>query len=836
MSDQDLNEIFYYEFIKGTSSKFWEITIKGNTFSTRYGRIGTVGRKTTKIWESFENCMEEATKLCKSKEKKGYILKSTKKIEEEDSLIQNGEEEAFIFLGDEKYNVKDGYLNLSSKKILEIPEIKGLSKIIDLKSLDLSDNYIDNIAGLDALINLKKLNLSNNLITEIKGLENLKSLEELIIGGRDKAEFGISKIEGLENLRNLKNLCISVKVLDKINGLDDLENLEELSIIKHGYLSKSESCQVIGLSKNQKLKKIILKGIKIRNLETLKDVDNIEELRVVNCGLSEIKGLSKLKKLKILDVSENSIKNINDLELPKNLYELNASRCSIKEINPMKNNEILKVLRLPINGISSIEDLKSFKELSIVDVHSNHIKSLKGLENLHQLEDLNLSFNENLLVRDEFKNLINLKKLDLERTRLKSIENLKYLKNLDELNLDSNYIESFKPLNNLLNIRVLSIRDNRIYEPHDATSPASKIFAKYKRIYDLSEFKSLKSLEALSLRRNEIIDVYDLENIPKLKHLDISANFKLNINSIEKLITLEKLNLRSCKISDITVLKNLVNLREIHLENNEISNFEPLINLRKIEKIYLDENQLSSNIDQLNKLGLTEFIPKQKRQEPNIEKDLKIQRKLKDKKDEEAKHLTKKTLRDIETYFKKNYPNPDFIEEINDVITTSQKFNHSTYSSFPDYFDYALFNLRECLSLEKFENPNYAGNPNRIVKELDEALSYVYSTHSLEPGILKIDDLIACYPKRFINNARKWMLSNLKYFFLEDFAEKHIKKLTPNTVEKLVDAGVKSLLISCFLMTYENGGAGENEIKMLEPRFLEFKNINLNYQDYIDKF
>ena len=68
-------EKFYYEFIAGKSSKFWEIEIKGNIFITRYGRIGTKGREIIKEWESLEIAQDEATKLRLSKEKKGYILK-----------------------------------------------------------------------------------------------------------------------------------------------------------------------------------------------------------------------------------------------------------------------------------------------------------------------------------------------------------------------------------------------------------------------------------------------------------------------------------------------------------------------------------------------------------------------------------------------------------------------------------------------------------------------------------------------------------------------------------------------------------------------------------------
>ena len=75
MNDKEVEEVYYYEFVKGTSNKFWEITIKGNTFITRYGRIGTEGRKSVKEWESSEVANEQATKIRTSKEKKGYILK-----------------------------------------------------------------------------------------------------------------------------------------------------------------------------------------------------------------------------------------------------------------------------------------------------------------------------------------------------------------------------------------------------------------------------------------------------------------------------------------------------------------------------------------------------------------------------------------------------------------------------------------------------------------------------------------------------------------------------------------------------------------------------------------
>ncbi len=63
-----------YEFKEGSSNKFWEITLSGNSFTTRWGKIGTKGQEKT---QSFSNPIEakrEYEKLVNEKTKKGYEL------------------------------------------------------------------------------------------------------------------------------------------------------------------------------------------------------------------------------------------------------------------------------------------------------------------------------------------------------------------------------------------------------------------------------------------------------------------------------------------------------------------------------------------------------------------------------------------------------------------------------------------------------------------------------------------------------------------------------------------------------------------------------------------
>jgi uncharacterized protein (TIGR02996 family) len=64
----------YFEFVEGSSSKFWEITIAGTTVTTRYGKIGTAGQSTPKTYKSAGEAKLEHDKLVAEKTKKGYEL------------------------------------------------------------------------------------------------------------------------------------------------------------------------------------------------------------------------------------------------------------------------------------------------------------------------------------------------------------------------------------------------------------------------------------------------------------------------------------------------------------------------------------------------------------------------------------------------------------------------------------------------------------------------------------------------------------------------------------------------------------------------------------------
>jgi len=64
----------YFEFKDGSSSKCWEITLAGKSFTTRFGKIGTDGQTSSKGFKTDGEAKAEYARLVAEKTRKGYKL------------------------------------------------------------------------------------------------------------------------------------------------------------------------------------------------------------------------------------------------------------------------------------------------------------------------------------------------------------------------------------------------------------------------------------------------------------------------------------------------------------------------------------------------------------------------------------------------------------------------------------------------------------------------------------------------------------------------------------------------------------------------------------------
>ena len=70
----------YFEYRRGTSNKFWEITINKEFYSTRWGRIGTKGTHGELI-DTWGLTIRVTNRLISKKLSKGYIEVTNTKLE-----------------------------------------------------------------------------------------------------------------------------------------------------------------------------------------------------------------------------------------------------------------------------------------------------------------------------------------------------------------------------------------------------------------------------------------------------------------------------------------------------------------------------------------------------------------------------------------------------------------------------------------------------------------------------------------------------------------------------------------------------------------------------------
>jgi predicted DNA-binding WGR domain protein len=61
-----------FEYTEGNSSKYWIIWTQDNQYFVHYGRIGSAGQTTVKVWASAYTAEYQARKIIQEKISKGY--------------------------------------------------------------------------------------------------------------------------------------------------------------------------------------------------------------------------------------------------------------------------------------------------------------------------------------------------------------------------------------------------------------------------------------------------------------------------------------------------------------------------------------------------------------------------------------------------------------------------------------------------------------------------------------------------------------------------------------------------------------------------------------------
>lgn len=277
-----------------------------------------------------------------------------------------------------EYAVNLKSLYLFGNEIEDITPLAGLENLIELW---LCSNQISDISTLEPLTKLKTLGLSDNKIEDVSPLAHLTDLSFLNLAGNR-----VEDMTPLVNLSNLSTLSLSNNKLTEIPGLPQMTSLERLEVannqishvsrldspaLKRLYLSNNQISDISGLEGLTQLVELQFFNNQVTDIEPLKEMTNLEELWLYSNNISDIKWVEGMTKLKKFGASSNRIEDISALSGLSNLTFLNLSSNKIKDFTPLTGIKSIQTYSLTNQEI----DIVAPKEYSRI---LNPLKNADG--------------------------------------------------------------------------------------------------------------------------------------------------------------------------------------------------------------------------------------------------------------------------------------------------------------------------------------------------------------------------------------------------------------------------------------------------------------------------
>ena len=343
-----------------------------------------------------------------------------------------------------------------SKQITNVesePTTEQLHEIINLQELDLSGNtFLQNLVPVSRLINLRKLNISNTEINFLQPIQGLMNLESLNI-----SHTYIRDLSPLKEMTNLKYLNIMNTPVDDFapllndNSLELIEadstdlNPSQIIVLKESQRQVHVIYQTEALTTWWNMLDAIWQAIfrnaigiqdEIPNALDLQRVVDIQELEIgVEFPIISLEPLKNFLWLERLTINGQSVRDIAPLENKLYLVELNVQNNPISSLKPIESSTKLELLNIENTQINDLGPLSKMHNLVTLNAAGTSVKSLKPLSGLHSLENL---FVNNTDVRSisPVEDIATLKQLKIYNTKVRARD----VEKLQQKRMDLNII------------------------------------------------------------------------------------------------------------------------------------------------------------------------------------------------------------------------------------------------------------------------------------------------------------------------------------------------------------------------------------------------------------
>ena len=293
-------------------------------------------------------------------EKKFTEIENSEKIEFDDLNLKEALIEYYKFHINKDFKGEEMTVGMMEQfTSLSLPwknifSLKGLEYAVNLKNLNLSNNFIEDITPLEKLVELEDLNLTNNKIKDPKSLAKLTKLRQLVLR---------------------KNL------MNNLDFLNDLK-VESLDISMNSVLKD----YIPNNLKLENLRNLNLSGIGLDNISFLKNAGKLERLVAEENAIKDLTPLAELKTLRTLYLDRNNISDITALKDLVSLEELLLYKNNIENVDALKDKKYLYRLMLNDNlGLKNIDALKDVPNISSIDISNTSVTDISALKDAKYL-------------------------------------------------------------------------------------------------------------------------------------------------------------------------------------------------------------------------------------------------------------------------------------------------------------------------------------------------------------------------------------------------------------------------------------------------------------------
>ncbi|OAA69854.1 septation initiation network scaffold protein cdc11 [Cordyceps fumosorosea ARSEF 2679] len=349
-------------------------------------------------------------------------------------------------------------------------------------------------------------------------VERLSEVEPCEPYWQDIEELNLSE-KRLSSLHMLEEFCGKVVTLDASqNALGHLEGVP--SSVRQLKVSQNMLTELTSWNHLVNLQYVDISGNEVKSLSALRNLVHLRSIKADNNKLTSLSGLESHQGLLSLRARDNLIEELDfeDSTFDR-LTELDLTGNMIEVVRNLHLAPCLSKLKLSSNKLQTFDARQSCKTVRHLDVSHNQLRHLdvSGLPNLHTL----LADSNQLPDVTGLQRTRRLDSLSLREQRGQEPLTLEFLSvgyEVRKLYLSGNYLESFEPKVDLLNLQLLELANCGL------TSLPENVG------------QLMPNLRSLNINFNAISNVKPLEYIPRLKKLMMAGNRLADSTSVTQLL------------------------------------------------------------------------------------------------------------------------------------------------------------------------------------------------------------------------------------------------------------------------------------------------------------